>query len=129
MAVIVGSTEVIDDNLKLQNITGANGKYDDFQPNVETLSSAPTVSVSMNYSVLDLTLSGNASMTVTNKASGRVSILTLDTSSSAHTPSFDSNVKWAADTEPTWGDHRYWNISLVAWDSIIVRASAVGFDS
>lgn len=129
MAVIVSSTTVIDDNQRLQNVAGANGNYDNFQPNVTTLSSSATVAVSMNSPFLDLTLAQNAALTVGDKALGKVSVLALDTSATPYAPTFDANVKWPADTEPTWSSHRYWNISLVCWDSTTVRAAAVGFDA
>ena len=129
MAVVVTATEVINNSRKLVNITGADGSYENFQPNVRNLTSSPSVTVSMNFPFLDLTLGGNASLTVSDKALGRTSVLTLDRSTSGFTPTFDANVKWPSDSQPVWADHRYWNIALVCWDSTIVRAAAVGYDS
>ena len=129
MAVVVNATTVIDNSRKLVNIAGPDGKSDNFQPNVTTISPASSVTVSMNAAFLDITLTGNTTLTVSDKALGKTSIVAIDTSSSGHTPTFDSNVKWPADSQPIWADHRYWNVALVAWDGTIVRASAVGYDS
>ena len=129
MAVVVTATEVIDNNRKLVNITGADGKYDNFQPNVRNLTSSPSITVSMNFPFLDLTLEGNANLNVTDKALGKTSVINLDLSSSSFTPTFDANVKWPSDSQPVWADHRYWNVALVSWDGTTVRAAAVGYDS
>lgn len=125
MAIVVGSTEVIDDDFKLQNITGANGKYDAFHANVNAITNV----IDMNKPIMTLNMSGNVTFTESNKSAGKTAVLILDTSSSAHTPTFSANVKWGSDTEPTWGDYRYWNIAFVCWDSSIVRAVAVGYNA
>lgn len=129
MAIVVGSTEVIDNSRRLQNIAGANGTYDAFHPNVATLSSAATINVNMNNPFINLTLGTNATLVVINPGPGKTSVLALDTSASGFTPSFSSNVKWAEDSEPTWSDHRYWNVAFVCWDTSNVRTAAVGFDA
>ena len=129
MAIVVNTTTVIDDSRVLQNITGATGNYDSFHPNVRNLTSAPTANVSMTFPFQDLTLAGNANLSVGNKALGRTSVITIDRSASGFTPTFDANVKWPSDSQPVWADHRYWNVALVCWDATIVRAAAVGYDS
>ena len=129
MAVKVGTTTVIDDSFKLQNIAGANGRYDNFQANVSTLTSSSSVAVSMDKPFMQLAMASNATLDLQDLAAGKTSILALDTSTNAWTPSFSSNVEWAEDAEPVWTDYRYWNIAFVSWDASVVRAAAIGFNS
>lgn len=129
MAVQIGADVVIDDNKNLTNIVGANGRYDSFYPNVDVVSSGSLININMNTPFMDLDLGENANLSVTNKALGKTAVLLLDTQTNPYVPNFDNDVKWPADTEPTWGDHRYWTVALVCWDAINVRATAVGYDS
>lgn len=125
MAVQVSGTTVIDNSRVLQNIAGANGKYDAFHPNVNSI----TTVIDMNEPMMTLSMSGNVTFSESNKSAGKTAVLLLDTSASGHTPSFSGNVRWAEDSEPNWSDYRYWNIALVCWDSTIIRAAAVGFSA
>lgn len=72
-------------------------------------------------------LTANTTYSESNKATGKVLVLYLDTGASAYTPTFSSNIEWPNDTEPTWSDNRYWYIGLVCWDNTVVRATAAGF--
>lgn len=129
MAIVVTNTEVISNTAKLVNITGATGRYDSFHPNVETMiPSSSTATVSMTFPFVDITIGQNTTITVSDKSAGRTSVIILDTALAPYTPTFDANVKWPADSQPVWSDHRYWNIALVCWDSTTVRAAAVGYD-
>lgn len=125
MAVVIGSTTVIDDSRRLQNVVSANGFYDDFHANPTAI----TTSLDFNRPLMTRTMAGNETYTEANKGIGRTAVLILDTTASGHIPTFSSDIKWPGDAEPTWSDHRYWNIAFVCWDSTVVRAAAVGFDS
>jgi hypothetical protein len=125
MAVIVSGIEVIDNSRVLQNISGANGRYNAFHPNVTAI----VTTLDMDKPFMSVTMNSNATYTELNKEAGKTAILILDTSSSGYTPTFSANVKWPADNEPTWANHRYWEVALVCWNNTIIRAAAIGFDA
>ena len=125
MAVVVGSTEVINDSAKLVNISGADGTYDAFHPNVSTIINV----LDMNRPVMNVVMTGNTTFGESNKAVGKTAILLLDRTASGHSPIFSSNIKWAQDAEPDWTDYRFWNIALVCWNTATIRAAAVGFNA
>ena len=125
MAVLVGTTEVIDDSRVLQNITGANGIYNSFHPNFGSIAST----IDMNKPIMNCIMNGNLTFTETNKSAGKTAVLLLDTRTVPYTPIFSNNIKWAEDLEPIWSDYRFWNIALVCWDSSTIRAAAVGFNN
>lgn len=126
MAVRVNGDIVIDNDRKLQNIAGASGLYDQFHPNPVTLFSSPSVTTSMANPFMRITLTGNATLNITNAALGRSSILVLDRGASGWTPSF-TGVSWVGDAEPSWASHRYWNIAFVSWSGSLTSGAAVGF--
>jgi hypothetical protein len=83
----------------------------------------------MDVPMYNLVMTGTTAFTVTDKGLGKTNIVLIDTATAPHSVSFDTNVKWAGDTEPTWTDHRFWTVGLVSWDTTTVRATASGFDS
>ena len=125
MAIKINSTEVISNSRQFKNIAGASGKYDDLRTSLETIDTV----INFNTPIMNKVMTANTTFSESNKSSGKVSVLTLDTSSTGHTPTFSANIKWANDTEPTWADNRYWHIGLVCWDSAVVRAVASGYGS
>lgn len=123
MAIKTGTTTVITDARQLTNIASASGVYDSFHPLAETI----TTVVDMDKPVMTVALSQNTSFTASNLATGRTSVLLLDTGSSGYTPSFSSEFKWPNDTEPSWSGTRYWQIGLTAWDNATIRVIATGY--
>jgi len=123
MAIKTGTTTVITDARELTNITSASGVYDSFHPLAETI----TTVVDMDKPVMTVALSQNTSFTASNLATGRTSVLLLDTGSAGYTPSFSSAFKWPNDTEPSWSGTRYWQIGLTAWDNATIRVIATGY--
>lgn len=122
MAIKINGTTVITDGRTL-DVTGASGKFDDLRT---SLTGIGTV-INFNTPLMTKTMTANTTFTESNKSTGRASVLLLDTSSTGHTPTFSSNIKWPADTTPTWVNNRYWNIGFVCWDNTTVRAVANGF--
>ena len=108
MAIKTGTTTVITDARELTNIASAAGVYDSFHPLAETI----TTVVDMDKPVMTVALSQNTSFTASNLATGRTSVLLLDTGSAGYTPSFSSAFKWPNDTEPSWSGTRYWHCLL-----------------
>lgn len=99
-----------------------SGTYDALHPTVSTI----TTAIDFDNAVNKLAMSANTTFTESNKAEGRSTLFKLDRSASSYTPTFSANIKWAAATEPTWADYRYWVISLVCHDSTNVFGTATG---
>jgi hypothetical protein len=74
-------------------------------------------------------MSGAETFTISNSAAGKSTILLLDTSTSDHDPTWPSSFKWAAATEPTWDDYRYWVINIYCLDGSYQLVSATGHDT
>lgn len=125
MPVNVLNTTVIDNNLKLQNITGANGSYDTFLPRVVEIANV----IDFNAPMMSKFMTSGVTFSESNKALGKVAMLLLDTSSDQHTPNFSSNIKWSTGTTPDWTQYQHWQIVLQCADSTTVRATAIGFTS
>lgn len=123
MAIKTGVTTVITDARQLTNIASASGVYDSFHPLAVSISTV----VNMDHPVMGVILSQNTSFTASNLATGRTSVLLLDTGSSGYTPSFSSAFKWPNDTEPSWSGTRYWQIGLTAWDNATIRVIATAY--
>ena len=128
MAIKVTGTTVIDNSRVLQNITGANGVYNNFHP----ASTAITSVIDFSTPFMTLTMSGNVTFTESNKLLGRSALLLLDTSSSAYTPTFSAEIRWQNGVTPTWGNYRYWQIALqcvnVFTEGTKVRGIALGYE-
>ena len=124
MAIRVAGTTVIDDARILQNITGANGIYDNFQPDVASL--AGTV-IDMTNPVYTRALIAGTTFTSSNRATGRSTVILLDISTSLHLPTFDVPVYFAGGVLPNWTAHRYWVVTLMCYSSSFVMANAAGY--
>lgn len=129
MAIKIGTTTVIDNSQVFQNITGASGQYDGMHPidEIVTGSGSGTIDFTKVFGYCAMTAA--TTFTVANRASGRSSLLVLDTTSTGHAPSWNSDIKWSEDTEPTWSSARYWQVAFVCWDNTIVRAHATSWGS
>lgn len=104
------------------------GTYTNLQPVVNTnaaVTGATTFDVTKPMHHFDMT--GAASFTGVNIAAGRTCMMVLDTTATPHTPSWGSDIKWPAATEPTWADSRYWIVSFTCLDGAIILASASGY--
>ena len=125
MPIQVSTVTVIDDSLKLQNITGANGKYNSLFPQASVITNA----LNFDTPMMTLTMTGNVTFSETNKGTGKAAMLLLDTSSDKHTPNFSGNIQWSTGAAPTWSDYQHWQIAFQCFNSTQVRAVAVGFTS
>lgn len=125
MAIKIIGTDVIDDQRKLKNITDCDAFVGDFHP------AATTITTTINFTTpfMTVTLSAATTFTISGDTAGASAILCLDTSSSAHTPTFPSDFNWEAGTEPTWSSYRKWQIYMTCLGGSRIDAIAVGFDA
>lgn len=121
MAVKIIGTTVIDDSRRITP-NELNGLYTNFHPAQNTI----TADIDFTQPLMKLAMTGNVTFTTSNRASGHQATLVLDTSTSGHTPTFPSEVKFGV--TPTWANNRHWIISLTCWDSSDVRATAIPYD-
>lgn len=111
MAIKVEGGVALDNSRGMPNVGNVTGTFGAFFPNVTTLTSAATISISTDNPCMTLTLAQNATLDAVTGDIGQVSTLLLDTSASSYTPTFNSDFTFSP-SEPTWSDHRYWVISL-----------------
>lgn len=97
-----------------------SGAYINLHPVVVSI----TTVIDFNSPINKLPMLGNVTLTESNKAEGKTVVLKLQTG--GYTPTFSSNVKWANDEVPAWGDYGYWVIALLCQDTNTVFASATG---
>ena len=132
MAIKQQNTTVIDDTRKVFTTygegiwgfsAGIDGKFSNLHPKqVDTI----TTGIDFNKSVLKIAMTGAVTFTVSNTAPGRMIILNIDTSTSGHTPTFPSAVKFPS--TPTWSNNRHWQVHLTVLSATDIRATAFGFD-
>ena len=122
MAIKISNITVIDDNRRLQNVGSLTGTYSNFHPNVSTI----TTVIDFTKPMMKLAMTGNVTFTESNTSEGRNCVLMLDTSASAHTPTFPSAVTFP--TAVTWSSARYWVISFHVTAST-TRATAIPYSS
>lgn len=104
------------------------GTYTNLHPVVNTnaaVTGATTFDVNKPMHHFDMT--GAASFTGVGIAAGKTCMMVLDTSASAYTPTWGSDIKWPGATEPSWADSRYWIVSFTCLDGAIILASASGY--
>lgn len=123
MAIKVSGTTVIDNSRILQNITNTTGIYTNWHPEADTI----TTVIDFDKPMMKLAMTGNVTFTESNKAAGKTCVLILDTSTSAHTPTFSANIKFPS--TPSWSSSRIWIISFTAWDGTTARATALPFSA
>lgn len=124
MAIRIAGTTVIDDARILQNITGANGTYDNFQPDVTGI----TTTVNMSLPCMTRVMTAPLTFTSSGRATGRSSVLLLDISTSLHIPTFDVPIYFADGILPNWTAHRYWVITFICYSASFIMANAAGYD-
>ena len=132
MAIKQQTTTIIDDTRKVfttygegvwGSSAGMDGKFSDLHPKqVDTV----TTAIDFNKSVLKIAMTGAVTFTLSNAAAARMVVLNIDTSTSGHTPTFPSSVKFP--TTPTWSNNRHWQVHLTALSATDIRATAFGFD-
>lgn len=104
------------------------GTYTNLQPEVTTTSAAATSQTfDMNDPMTHMTMTAATTFTATNLAAGKTAMMVLDTTASAYTPSWVSDIKWPDATEPTWADYRYWIVSFTCLNGTTTLASASGY--
>lgn len=124
MAIKISGTTVINNSRALENVINLSGTYNDFFPNSSTI----TTELDLSKPLMTLTMSSNTTFTATGFLGGRTSTLVLDTSASAHTPTFPASIEFSPGT-PTWSGSRYWTISFLAISGSAARAFAVGYSA
>jgi hypothetical protein len=126
MAIKINNTTVIDNGRVLQNIESTFGNYDNFQPNVNAITTA------LNFTLPVMTrsaLTANTTFTISagTTATGRSSVLLLDRGTGGFTPLFNAPIYFANAVEPVWTGHRYWVITFVCYSSDFIMANAAGY--
>lgn len=107
---------------------GISGSYTNLHPEVTSTSAAATSQTfDMNDPMTHMTMTAATTFTATNLAAGKTSMMVLDTTASAYTPSWVSDIKWPDATEPTWSDYRYWIVSFTCLNGTTTLASASGY--
>lgn len=105
-----------------------SGSYTNLHPAVTSTSAAATSQTfDMNNPMTHMTMTAATSFTATNLAAGKTSMMVLDTTASAYTPSWVADIKWPDATEPTWADYRYWIVSFTCLNGTTTLASASGY--
>ena len=105
-----------------------SGNYTSLHPEVTSTSAAATSQTfDMNDPMTHMTMTAATSFTATNLAAGKTSMMVLDTTASAYTPSWNADIKWPDATEPTWADYRYWIVSFTCLNGTTTLASASGY--
>ena len=104
------------------------GTYTNLHPVVHTVTTVNGASTfDMNRPMNHFTMTAAASFTGVGIAAGKTCMMVLDTSASAYTPTWGSDIKWPGAEEPTWADSRYWIVSFTCLDGAIILASASGY--
>ena len=104
------------------------GTYTNLHPELTTTSAAATSQTfSMNDPMTHMTMTAATTFTATNLAAGKTAMMVLDTTATAYTPSWVSDIKWPDATEPTWADYRYWIVSFTCLNGTTTLASASGY--
>ena len=103
------------------------GTYNNLQPEVTTVSATSSQTIDFQNNMQHVTMTGNTTFSGVSLAQGRTCMVVLDRSASSYTPSWGSDFKWPDATEPTWGDYRYWIVSLTCLNGTTMLASASGY--
>ena len=103
------------------------GTYTNLQPVVATANVSSSQTIDMTKPMHHFDMTGGTAFSGVSIAAGRTSMMVLDTTATPHTPTWGSDIKWPAATEPTWADSRYWIVSMTCLDGAIILASASGY--
>ena len=103
------------------------GTYTNLNPVVNTANVSGSQTIDMTKPMHHFNMTNNTAFSGVSIAAGRTSMMILDTTTSPHTPTWGSDIKWPNATEPTWSDSRYWVVSFTCKDSTTILASAQGY--
>ena len=103
------------------------GTYTSLNPVVNTANVVTSQTIDMTKPMHHFNMTGGTAFSGVSVAAGRTSMMILDTTATPHTPTWGSDIKWPAATEPTWTDSRYWVVSFTCKDSTTILASAQGY--
>ena len=103
------------------------GTYTNLNPVVNTANVVTSQVIDMTKPMHHFNMTGGTAFSGVSVAAGRTSMMILDTTATPHTPTWASDIKWPAATEPTWTDSRYWVVSFTCKDSTTILASAQGY--
>jgi len=103
------------------------GTYTNLHPVSTNVVANTSQTLDMNKPHLEVGMTGATTFSGINIALGKTSMVLLDTSASAHTPTWSSDIKWPDATEPTWADYRYWIVSMTCLNGTTILASASGY--
>ena len=103
------------------------GTYTNLHPEVTSTSAATTQTIDMLEPMHHVTMTAGTAFSGVSIAAGRTAMIVLDTSASAYTPTWSSDIKWADATEPTWADYRYWTVSFTCLNGVTILATAAGY--
>lgn len=132
----VGTTTIVTDDFKLENIADATGNYGAFHPNVTSLGGGTTENLDFDGNpVYTKVMSDDTTFNIQNPGAGKTLMLLLDTAKRAgspavagYAPTFPSTILWASDEEPSWGDYEGWMVTLVAYNGTLAFGSATGYN-
>ena len=103
------------------------GTYKNLHPVVNAGNVSSSSTINMNTAMHHFTMTANSTFSGVSIAAGRTSMLVLDRTASGYTPTWSSDIKWPAATEPTWADYRYWIVSMTCLNGVTILASASGY--
>ena len=103
------------------------GTYTNLHPVVNTASVVTSQTIDMTKPMNHFNMTGATTFSAVGVSQGRTAMLVLDTTATPHAPSWNSDIKWASATEPTWADFRYWVVSFTCLNSTTTLASATGY--
>jgi hypothetical protein len=120
--IYTASTDTFDFN------KAVSGTYVNLHPVVTaTNAAATTETFDLNKPLTHMTMTAGTAFSGTNLAAGKTSMMVLDRTTSNHTPTWSSDIKWPGGTEPTWSDSRYWVITFNCLDATTIFASALDY--
>lgn len=123
MAIKINGLTVIDDSRNISNVFNMEGLYSAFS----TTAIVITNTITFENPVMTCTMSADTTFSESGASGGLTCTLLLDTTNTAYTPTFTSNINWENNTEPTWSAYRRWQITFHCAASNDIRATAVGF--
>jgi hypothetical protein len=107
------------------SLDGNGSTYTNLHPSVGSSSTT----INANVPVNTRTMATAETFTFSNSVAGKQTVLLLDTTASDYAPTWPASFKWAAATEPTWADYRYWVIAIYCLDGSYQLVSATGHDT
>ena len=103
------------------------GTYTNLNPVVVTASVVTSQVIDMTKPMHHFNMTGGTAFSGVSLAAGRTAMMVLDTTATPHVPTWSTDIKWPAATEPTWADSRYWIVSMTCLNGTSVLASASGY--